>query len=88
MKTRFCDKLRTARKRSGQTQAQLAAKINVKPQAVTQYEKGVSTPSLERLVQLEKIFGVTDGELILSSDRAPLALEVARILRDKVADAN
>lgn len=88
MKTRFGDKLRTARKRSGQTQAQLAAKINVKPQAVTQYEMGVSTPSLERLVQLEKIFGVTDGELILSSDRAPLALEVARILRDKVADAN
>lgn len=76
-------KLREARERSGKTQAQIANSLRVSREVITQYETG-TTPSLARLLQLEVIFGMQSGELILASTHADLALKVARALQKRI----
>ncbi len=61
----FPVRLKTARKRKGLTQKALGAKVvdyygrSLARQTIVNYEVGTSTPSLERLVQLAEILGVS-----------------------------
>ena len=52
------------RKNIGLTQEKLAEKCGVSRQAVTKWESGESEPSIEKLVILSEIFGISIDELI------------------------
>lgn len=56
------------RKKNMLTQEELAEKINVSRQTVTKWEKGTISPSLEYLIDLSNIFGITIDSLIKDDD--------------------
>lgn len=55
----LCEKLTQARKAAGLTQADVAAKLNVSRQAVSRWESGDTTPSVDKLKTLARIYGVS-----------------------------
>lgn len=55
----LCEKLTQARKAAGLTQADVAAKLNVSRQAVSRWESGDTTPTMDKLKALAKIYGVS-----------------------------
>lgn len=56
--------IRLHRNKSGLTQKQLAEKLNVTPQAVSRWEKGIVEPDISTLKQMAEIFDVSVVELI------------------------
>lgn len=57
--------LKTARKKAGLTQKDVAEKLYVTHQAVQRWEAGIgSEPSVSRLVQMADIYKITLDELI------------------------
>ena len=52
------------RKKAGLTQAQLAEKVGISKPAVSGYENGKQLPSLENLIGISKVLGVSLDELI------------------------
>ena len=80
----FQDNLKTLRKSKGFTQEELAARLNVVRQTVSQWEKGQSVPDAEMLVKLAEIFEVSVSQLLgsrIEPDAQPdaLAEQLARI---------
>ena len=59
------------RKRSGQTQAQLAEALNYSDKAVSKWERGESVPDVLTLVQLSELFGITVDELLVDPAALP-----------------
>lgn len=55
----LCEKLTQARKAAGLTQADVAAKLNVSRQAVSRWESGDTTPTMDKLKTLAKLYGVS-----------------------------
>ena len=53
--------LRTAR---GMSQEELAEQLQVSRQSVSKWETGASVPSLDKLVELARLFGITLDELV------------------------
>lgn len=56
--------LRTARKRAGLTQAQLAEKLGVHQTNIVAWEHGKWFPRMRRAVELAKLLGCTVDEVI------------------------
>lgn len=66
------EKLTQARKAAGLTQADVAAKLNVSRQAVSRWESGDTTPTMDKLKTLAKIYGVSlDWLCSDAADREP-----------------
>jgi len=66
MKTKFVtfsEYLKKARKSKGLTQAQLAKKLGYTAQFVTNWERGVSMPPIEKLGKVAKICSVSGREI-------------------------
>lgn len=59
----FGDKLTNLRKQKGLSQEELGFQLNVTRQTVSKWELGQTTPEMDKLVELSKIFGVTVDEL-------------------------
>lgn len=55
----FGERLSLLRKQRGMTQMELAEKLDVSRQAVSRWEQGVSNPSIENLVSMARLFGVS-----------------------------
>lgn len=60
----LADKIIKLRRASGMSQEELAEKMKVSRQAVSKWEAAQSTPDLEKLLQLSRLFGVTVDYLI------------------------
>jgi SOS-response transcriptional repressor LexA len=60
-------KLRSARKRAGYTQRQLADKIGAKHNSVSNWEKGLNRPNTETIGELCAVLNITPNELIIDS---------------------
>lgn len=58
------DKLIQLRKKSGMSQLELAEAANVSRQAISKWELGTAIPTLENLVTLSKLYGVSVDYLI------------------------
>ena len=56
--------LKEARAKRKMKQSELAEKLNIPQQRISEYETGTITPSLDRLVELAKILDVSLDELI------------------------
>ena len=64
----FNDKLIKLRKLKGLSQEELGDKLNVTRQTVSKWELGQSTPEMENLIQLSKIFNVSIDTLTNDND--------------------
>ena len=58
------------RREKGMTQEELAERLGVSPQAVSNWENGQSCPDISLLPRLAAIFGVTT-DLLLTGERKP-----------------
>lgn len=61
---KFSENLIRLRKQKGLSQEDLANQLDVSRQTVSKWELGVTTPEMEKLVQMSKIFGITVDDLI------------------------
>ncbi|MGN1419167.1 MAG: helix-turn-helix domain-containing protein [Acutalibacteraceae bacterium] len=58
------DKIKALRKSKKITQEQLAKILNITPQAVSKWERGLSLPDIELLVPIADYFGVSIDYLL------------------------
>lgn len=58
------EKLKTLREEKGLSQEELAIKLNVVRQTVSKWEKGLSVPDAEMLVQIAAVYDTTVGALL------------------------
>ena len=61
---RFNENLIKLRKENGMSQEQLGFELNVTRQTVSKWELGISTPEMDKLIEISKLFGVSVDELI------------------------
>lgn len=52
------------------TQCDVAEKLNISQVAVSQWEKGICSPQLDRLQQLAKLYGVSTDDVISACEQA------------------
>ena len=77
------EKLIVLRDKAGITQMALAHQLGVSRQAVTRWESGDTTPSMDKLKALAKIYGVSLDWLCSESDMADeKPVEVVELLED------
>lgn len=70
MEKELGERIKNLRKSSGITQTEFAEKLNIHPQTISKWERGVSEPDISQMgeianilgVSLEKLFGCTEGE--------------------------
>lgn len=60
----LADKIILMRKKNGWSQEELADKMDVSRQAVSKWESAATVPSLEKILQLSALFGVTSDYLL------------------------
>ena len=68
------ERLRELRKKSGFSQRQLAAMIDVSPSIISGYETGERTPSTEALLALSNIYHCSTDYLLGKQQAAPGAV--------------
>ncbi|WP_211656026.1 helix-turn-helix domain-containing protein [Planococcus alpniumensis] len=64
----FSERLKNEREKKGWSQAELAEKLHVSRQSVSKWETGKNYPSIEVIIDLSDLFGVTIDELLRSDD--------------------
>jgi len=64
----FGDRLKKEREKRGWSQVYLAEKIHVSRQSVSKWETGKNYPSIEVIIDLSDLFGITIDELLRSDD--------------------
>ncbi len=62
--TQFAENLMALRKQRGWSQEELGSQIGVTRQTVSKWEVGQSTPELEKLVELSRLFGMSIDQLV------------------------
>lgn len=67
----LADKIILERKKNGWSQEELADKLNVTRQAVSKWEGAQTTPDLQRILEMSRLFGVTADYLIKDEIDAP-----------------
>lgn len=78
------EKIKKLRTLKGLTQTELAKRLYVTSGAVSQWEKGLTTPDMDRLIALAKVFGVpldTFVEEPIISDEQDDTMEIREQLR-------
>lgn len=63
----FNEKLIELRKKGGLSQEELGYKLNVSRQTISKWELGQTTPEMDKLIELSKVFNITVDELINNS---------------------
>jgi len=64
----FGDRLKKEREKRGWSQVYLAEKIHVSRQSVSKWETGKNYPSIEVIIDLSDLFGITIDELLRSDE--------------------
>ena len=70
----------------GWSQAQLAQKLQISPSAVGMYEQGRREPSLEQVVRLAALFGVTTDFLLTGRPASESESQAARQLLQSITE--
>lgn len=81
----LADRIRTARKKAGLSQQQLAEQLFVSRQAVTKWESGKGTPDVHNLQRMAALFGVSVDHLLSDDSVAPVGSVVLRQAIDVAA---
>ena len=53
------EKIIMLRKKAGWSQEELAEKLDISRQSVSKWESGASSPDLDKIIRLSRLFGVT-----------------------------
>jgi len=64
----FGEKLKTERTKQGWSQEELAEKLFVSRQSVSKWENGQNYPSIELIIKISDLFGLTIDELLRSDE--------------------
>ena len=72
----FSENLMRLRKQKGLSQEEFANEIDVSRQTVSKWELGVSTPEMEKLMQMSNFFGVSVDDLLNSDDITSKTIKV------------
>ncbi|SEL95998.1 DNA-binding transcriptional regulator, XRE-family HTH domain [Paenibacillus sp. cl141a] len=64
----FGEKLKAERNKKGWTQDELAEKLFVSRQSVSKWENGLNYPSIEIIIRISDLFGLTIDELLRSDE--------------------
>lgn len=73
---KFGEKLTELRKKEGLSQEELGYKLNVTRQTVSKWELGQTTPEMDKLVELGKIFNISVDELVNETEKTANENEV------------
>ncbi len=73
----LADKIIAERKKNGWSQEELAEKLGVTRQAVSKWEGAQTTPDLQRLLEMSKVFGVSADYLLKDEMENPEYVQVA-----------
>ncbi|MGG2057728.1 helix-turn-helix transcriptional regulator [Lysinibacillus pakistanensis] len=65
----FSERLKKEREKKGWSQNELAEKIHVSRQSVSKWETGKNYPSIEIIINLSDLFGITIDELLRSDKK-------------------
>jgi len=65
----FGERLKELRKRRKISQVNLSTKIGICQEAISSYERGITTPSIEVLCKIQKYFNVSADYLLGITDR-------------------
>lgn len=57
-----------ARKRCGYTQAEMGKAIGVNANTISSYERGVTQPSMDKIIKIAEVSGLSIGEILTYSD--------------------
>ena len=81
------NKIKNLRLERGWTQEELGKILNVQKAAISKYENGIASPSIEILKTLSSVFGVSidyllDNETKIKTDNHHLTKEQTTLLRD------
>ena len=60
----FSDQLTAYRKQAGLSQEQLGERVGVSRQTVSKWEQGLTTPELDKLIALSRVFDVSIDRLV------------------------
>lgn len=78
-------KLALARKKSKLSQARVAKHIEVSPSAISAYELGEVTPSLENLIRLADLYRVSADYLLgISYPRESVTLDTSQLTKQQL----
>ncbi|NSL52801.1 helix-turn-helix domain-containing protein [Calidifontibacillus erzurumensis] len=64
----FSERLKKEREKRGWSQTELAEKLHVSRQSVSKWETGKNYPSIEVIISLSDLFGITIDEMLRSDD--------------------
>ena len=84
----FAEKLTALRKKSGDSQEQLAGRLGVTRQSVSKWESGAALPELAKLIALSELFGVSIDYLVKDTvtedmqQKGPDAVQLAEKLEN------
>lgn len=68
----FAKKLNELRKSHGYSQEDLGEKINVTRQTISNWESGLSTPDMDSIIALAKLFDISTDELLVYEHEEPI----------------
>lgn len=88
---KFNEKLIELRKKEGLSQEELGYKLNVTRQTVSKWELGQTTPEMEKLVEMSKIFNISVDELVNESEvvvNQSTIIEDQPIIEEKTSKGN
>lgn len=80
----FEKRLAQARRQCAMTQAEVAEKLNVSFQAVSQWERGETAPDIGKLPELAAVLHVTTDYLLMGRDEDPVVLDIQNSLSDRL----
>ena len=72
----FAENLKWYRQKMGLTQKQLAQRLGYTEKTVSKWENGNGLPTMEMLINLAELFGITLDELVFSEDAWPCFLGI------------
>jgi len=82
--TDFSQRLQTARKQHKLTQSEVAESLNVSFQAVSLWERGETTPEVDKLAEIADLYGVTVDWLLRGKAEAAVEIDFEEPLSDRL----
>ena len=79
----FSQRLAMIRKENKMTQSEVAERLNVSFQAVSLWERGETTPELEKISELAELYGVSTDWLLMGKQELPIVIDFEEPLSDR-----
>lgn len=86
MEMELSERLAIARKEKGMTQREVADKLEVSFQAVSLWERGETSPDIDKLVDLASLYQVTTDWLLTGAEEENLFIDFQDSLSDRLFD--